>query len=82
MLKSGIVTRPVELFDSVQLDMDGTTANILAGTLNHIFTLQLDKLLTPEQQIALEQLNDALAEVSNKYNLEFDNNEYIGDTQC
>jgi hypothetical protein len=82
MLKSGIVTRPVELFESVQLDMDGATAGTLAGVLNHIFEIQLDKIFKSEQRIVLRQLNDALVEVSNKYNSEFKNNEYVGDTQC
>jgi hypothetical protein len=82
MIESGIVTRPVELFETIQLNMDADTADTLASTLNHLFSTQLNKMFSSEQVTALEKLNDTLVVAVNKYHVEFTDNEYTGDVQC
>jgi len=79
MIKSGITTKNVEKFLSVQVNLDGEDTIAVADALVALQDKELFKLLTESQAIALEKLTESVAVAAHNYISGFTEDEFTGE---
>jgi len=80
MIESGINTKEVELFTSINIKLDGTDANNLLEALAELFDKDILKILDSEKEETVEKLLLVLTTAVEDYKQSFDDNdEFIGE---
>jgi|SaaInl8_200m_RNA_FD_contig_81_127101_length_10369_multi_3_in_0_out_0_8 hypothetical protein len=78
-IESGITTKNVEKFLSVQVNLDSEDTIAVADALVALQDKELFKLLTEPQAIALEKLTESVAVAAHNYISGFTEDEFTGE---